>query len=100
MFGGLAFFQRGNLFTGIWKHQLIVRLAPEDANLAQFEPHVHPFDITGRPLRGWLLVDPAGVKKDGDLDDWLKRALAFIGTLPPRSKTPKRKTSKPRKRRA
>src|SRR5918911_3506551 len=68
MFGGLAFLTDGNMTVGVHGDDLIVRLAPGDTNSALTEPGVRPFDITGRPMRGWILV--AGEVLDDDvLDD-------------------------------
>ncbi|MDX1945837.1 MAG: TfoX/Sxy family protein [Pirellulaceae bacterium] len=82
MFGGLAFLLRGNMCVGIWKTALIVRMLPADASALLAEPHVRPFDVTGRPMRGWLLVEPDGVEEDRQLAAWIERALDFVGTLP------------------
>jgi hypothetical protein len=46
------------------------------------EPHVRPFDITGKPMRGWVLVGPEGVGEDDQLSEWIDRATAFVETLP------------------
>jgi len=82
MFGGLAVLLRGNLLVGIWKDSLIVRLGPEQAPAALEEPHVRKFDITGRPMRGWVMVQPAGIIDDDQLADWVQRAIDFVGKLP------------------
>jgi TfoX/Sxy family transcriptional regulator of competence genes len=83
MFGGLAFLTDGNMTVGVHGDDLIVRLAPDDTDKALAEPGVRPFDITGRPMRGWILV--AGEVLDGDiLDEWIARARAFVATLPPK----------------
>lgn len=82
MFGGICFLLNGNLLIGIWKDSLCVRLGPEQAEEALLEPHVKEFDITGKPMKGWVLVEPAGVEGDGQLKDWIERALKFVKTLP------------------
>ena len=46
------------------------------------EPHVREFDITGKPMRGWVLVQPEGVEGDDQLRRWIQRAVKFVGTLP------------------
>jgi hypothetical protein len=46
------------------------------------EPHVRAFDITGRPMRNWVAVEPEGVEDDEQLHDWVQRALTFVTTLP------------------
>ncbi len=84
MFGGVGFLLAGNMLVGVWKDSLIVRLGPDEGDEALKEPHVRPFDITGRPMKGWVLVQPAGVADDDLLSDWVQRALTFVGTLPGR----------------
>jgi TfoX/Sxy family transcriptional regulator of competence genes len=84
MFGGVGFMLNGNIVVGVWKDSLIVRLSPDRSEEALLEPHVRVFDITGKPMRGWVLVDPEGLATDDQLDDWLRQALNFIKTLVPR----------------
>lgn len=86
MFGGVGFLLNGNMLVGIWKHSLIVRLGPEDGEAALREPHVRDFDITGRPMKGWVLVDPEGIEGDGQLKAWIERAMKFVTTLPKKEK--------------
>jgi len=81
MFGCVGFLLNGNLFVGVWKDSLVVRLGPDEGEAALREPHVSEFDITGRAMRGWVLVAPAGIKGDVQLADWLQRALEFVGSL-------------------
>lgn len=81
MFGGVGFLLRGNMLVGIWEQSLIVRLGPDAAAAAQ-EPNVRAFDVTGRPMRGWVMIDPDGLERDADLAAWLARAQEFVETLP------------------
>jgi len=82
MFGGVGFLLNGNLLVGVWKDSLCVRLGPEQAEKALPEPHVKEFDITGRPMKGWVLVEPEGVQHDDQLKGWIQRAVKFVGKLP------------------
>src|SRR4051812_19083112 len=84
MFGSLCFLLNGNLLVGVWKDSLIVRLGPDARGDALREPHVRVFDITGRPMKGWVLVAPEGVADDGQLRGWIERAVQFVGKLPPK----------------
>ena len=61
---------------------LCVRLGPDQAEEALPEPHVKEFDITGRPMKGWVMVEEAGVEDDDQLSGWIQRAMKFVGTLP------------------
>ena len=82
MFGGVGFLLHGNLLVGVWKDSLIGRLGPDNYDEALTEPHVKEFDITGRPMKGWVLVEPEGVTGDDQLKGWIQRAVQFVGTLP------------------
>ena len=81
MFGGVCFMINGNMCVGTWKGSLVVRLdkAAHDATLA--EPHTKPFDITGKVMKGWALVEPAGIETNDDLKAWVRRAAKFAGSL-------------------
>ena len=82
MFGGVGFLLHGNMLVGVWKDSLIVRLGPEEGEEALKEPHVSEFNITGRAMKGWVLVGPEGVEDDEQLTAWIERAMRFAGTLP------------------
>lgn len=82
MFGCICFLLNGNALAGVWKDRLIARLGPDEGEAALREPHVREFDITGRPMKGWVLVGPEGVEDDEQLDGWIQRALKFVGELP------------------
>jgi TfoX N-terminal domain len=81
MFGGIAFMVGGNMACGVLGEDLIVRLAPEEAEAALREPHTRPFDATGRPMRGWLFVSPDGVG-GGDLEGWVDAGADHAASLP------------------
>lgn len=82
MFGGVAFLLHGNLCLCVWKTYLIVRLHPGDYAAALTEPEVRPFDVTGRPMKGWVMVEPDGIESDVQLQRWVERAVDFVETLP------------------
>jgi hypothetical protein len=82
MFGGLCFLLSGHMLVGVWKNGLIARIGADQASEAVLEPHVRPMDITGKPMKSWVLVEPEGVADDGAVKEWVKRALAFVRRLP------------------
>jgi TfoX/Sxy family transcriptional regulator of competence genes len=88
MFGGVGFLLGGNMLVGIWETSLIVRLgdAKETAQYeaALGEKHVREFDITGRPMRGWAMVEADGLDSDAQLRAWIERSERFVATLPPK----------------
>ena len=82
MFGGVGWLLRGNMAFGIWKDCLIVRMDKEQAGQSMARKHVRPFDITGRPMAGWIMVEPEGWKNAANLAGWLAVARSFARSLP------------------
>jgi hypothetical protein len=84
MFGGLAFLLDGNMACGVRGDDLLVRVDPAVHEADMAEAGVRPDDLTGRPVRGWLLVEPSGRGKDDDLRRWVGRGVAYARSLPPK----------------
>lgn len=82
MFGGICFLLNGNVLVGVWKESLIVRLGLDQGDEALLEPHVRIMDITGKPMKGWIMVGPEGVQDDSAVNEWIRRATTFVETLP------------------
>ena len=82
MFGGIAFMLRGNMCCGVLNDELILRLGPEKADRALKNPHTRQFDITGRPMKGLIIVTPRGHRTDGALRKWVWLAADFAASLP------------------
>jgi TfoX/Sxy family transcriptional regulator of competence genes len=91
MFGGLAFLRGGRMFVGITGEDLMVRVGPERYEESLGKPHVRPMDFTGRPLKGYVYVAPAGRRTDASLRAWVMLGARFVATMP---------AQKPRRRRA
>jgi TfoX/Sxy family transcriptional regulator of competence genes len=81
MFGGICHLLNGNMFCGVYKDFLILRLGEEKAAEALDLPHVKPFDITGRPMKGWVMVEERGFAEDKKLREWLEAARGFVKAL-------------------
>lgn len=82
LFGGTAFLLRGNVCCGAWKEFLILRLGADMARHVLGEEHTRPFDITGKPMRGWVMVEPAGWQDAAKLKRWVSWAVEFTQSLP------------------
>lgn len=89
MFGGVAFLLNGNVCVGVWKDSLVARLGPDQAVDALREPCVREFDITGRPMTGWVLVSGDGIDDDDSLREWIEHAVTFVRRLPAKPATPR-----------
>ena len=82
MFGGIGFLLHGNTCVGVSQTSLIVRLGPEQADAARKQPNIVEFDVAGRPLRGWVMVEAEGIETDEQLSRWIGQAVEFVETLP------------------
>ena len=85
MFGGIGFMLHGNMACGVHKARLIVRVGSDAFEKALKEPGASVFDITGRPMKGWLMVEEKGFCEDRQLSDWLHLAKTFAESLPPKA---------------
>ena len=82
MFGGICCLLDGNMVCGVYKDFLILRLGEEEAAAALKKAHVKTFDITGRPMKGWVMVSEDGIAQDAEMKSWLQKAKKFVATLP------------------
>ena len=84
MFGGLAFMVAGNMACGIIGDDLLVRVGRADHDAVLALPHARQMDVTGRPMRGFVVVDAEGIAEDDDLADWVDRGVDVARALPPK----------------
>lgn len=82
MFGGLAFMVRGNMCLGVLGETMMARVGK--ARYAQMlsRRFVREMDFTGKPMAGYVFVDPEGVAEDSDLIELVDVCLEFNGSLP------------------
>jgi TfoX/Sxy family transcriptional regulator of competence genes len=86
MFGGLAFLVHGHMAVAVHGRTggLMVRVAPAEQPTLLAEPGAGPMVMSGGPVAGWLLVDPAALDDDAALRRWVERGVALVRTLPPK----------------
>jgi TfoX/Sxy family transcriptional regulator of competence genes len=84
MFGGVGFIIRGNMACGVHADYMIVRVGPENYQAALQQPFTRPFDMTGRPMAGWVEVAQPGCENASDLQAWIKKGIDFASSLPPK----------------
>ena len=82
MFGGLAFLLNGNTCCGVHGQEMIVRLDPEQTDQALKERHTRIFDLSGRPMKGWILIQPKGLTTEDALAKWIQVGLKYASALP------------------
>jgi TfoX/Sxy family transcriptional regulator of competence genes len=92
MFGGVCFMLNGNMLAGTSKRGLLLRVGKEQYPEALKRPGAKPMEMTGRPMEGYVFVDPPP-HDERVLRDWIELAVGFVKTLPPKlaQATPRRK---------
>ena len=82
MFGGIAFMHAGNMCCGIVNDALMARVGPDAYEIALDRPRARKMDFTGKPMKGFVYVDPPGFAEDDQLREWVDQCLAFTSKLP------------------
>ena len=82
MFGGLAFMVSGNMAVGVSGDALMVRVGKGAHDELIALPGARTFDLSSRPMRGWIVVGPEGIATDAQLEEWIQRGVDFAVTLP------------------
>lgn len=86
MFGGLCFTVNGHMTAGVMGDTMMLRVGPEQHQRVLKLKHARVMDFTGKPMKGMVYVEPAGCATVAKIKPWLRRALDFVETLPPRAK--------------
>ena len=85
MFGGLAFMVAGHMAVAASREGgIMLRIDPSETDALLAKPFCRPFEMRGKPIDGWLRVDPDGVKTKRQLERWVMRGVAYAQTQPPR----------------
>jgi TfoX/Sxy family transcriptional regulator of competence genes len=82
MFGGIGFMLDGNMAAGVIAEDLLIRVGPDKHDDALSQPHTRVFDMTGRSMRGWVVVAANALESDETLAYWLDKGRVFARSLP------------------
>lgn len=83
MFSGICFMVDDKMCCGthIDKNSglslLLCRISEEDAENAMEQPHVTPMMFTGKPMKGFIFVEEAGIESRKDLDKWVRMCVDY-----------------------
>ena len=82
MFGGLAFLVGGNMAVAAsGQGGLLVRVDPDETDRL-VATSARPMEMRGRPMRGWLRVDPEHLRTNRQLAKWVELGTAYARSLP------------------
>ena len=84
MFGGLAFLIHGNICCGVYGAEMLVRVDPAQMDEILRLPNTRMFDLSPRPMKGWILVRGEALASRAGLSEWLEVGLAYAAGLPPK----------------
>jgi len=82
MFGGICYLMNGNMVFGIHRQSLVIRTSTERAEELLKGEHVSLFDMTGRPMKGWLLISPNGLETEEKILELLNLCIEYVSILP------------------
>ena len=82
MFGGIAFMLRCHMCCGVVNDTLMARVGPAQYQTALKKKHAREMDFTGKPMKGFIYVDPVGFETDKQLNEWVSLCVQFVQTLP------------------
>ncbi|HLJ16009.1 MAG TPA: TfoX/Sxy family protein [Bryobacteraceae bacterium] len=82
MVGGLSFLVNGRMCCGVTSTGLMIRVGPAAYDRVVAQPHVRPIKFGGRPLGGFVCIDPEGYRTGKALTKWVQRGIDFASTLP------------------
>lgn len=90
MMGGLCFMVDDKMCVGITKDNLMARINPDLYEECLKKPGCREMNFTGRPMKGFVFVEPEGVDLEQDLEYWIQLCLEFN----PIAKSSKKKVTK------
>jgi TfoX/Sxy family transcriptional regulator of competence genes len=91
MFGGVAFMVKDKMCVGVDKDDMMLRCEPEMTGELLLKKGARQFDLTGKPMKGWLLIGPEGTNSKKDFDYWIKLSLESNGKIKAAKKVGKKK---------
>jgi len=77
MMGGLTFMVNDKMCVGIIKDEMMCRIDPDRYEEALEKTGCHEMDFTGRPMKGWVMIDDSGMKNQEEVRQWIELALEY-----------------------
>ena len=77
MMGGIAFMYNEKMCVGVIKDEMMCRIDPEKYEMAVEKHGCRPMDFTGKPMKGWIMIEETGMANQQDFEYWIRLALEF-----------------------
>lgn len=77
MMGGLSFLLNDKMCVGIIKDEMMCRIDPALQEEVLEKDGCREMDFTGKPMRGWILIDDSGMRNIQELRYWIELALDY-----------------------
>jgi TfoX/Sxy family transcriptional regulator of competence genes len=87
MFGSTCYFMNGNMFTGVHRNHIFLRLSEQDREGVKelFKDTTHFEPVEGRPMREYMNLSPLLYRDDAQFKLWIARSMKYVGSLPPKT---------------
>ena len=87
MFGGLAFLIGGNMVVAAsGQGGMLVRVDPAESDAIVAKTNARPMEMRGKPMRGWLRIDPESLATKRQLSRWVTLGTTYARSLPTKRK--------------
>ncbi|NJN33753.1 MAG: TfoX/Sxy family protein [Saprospiraceae bacterium] len=77
MMKGLTFMVNEKMCVGVVNDELMARIEPAWHEEAITLDGCRPMERSGKPIQGFVFINPQGIDADDDLDFWIQKALDF-----------------------
>lgn len=77
MMGGLCFMVDGKMCVGVNRNEVMARIHPDLYAESLEKPRCKEMNFTGRPMKGFVFIEPEGTDMEDDLDYWIQLCLDF-----------------------
>jgi TfoX/Sxy family transcriptional regulator of competence genes len=87
MFGLPCAFINNNMFIGIYKQTLFLRLSNEDRSMMLTLPQATPFEPRpGRIMKEYIVISPKSLYNENWMTDLITKSITYVQSLPPKEK--------------
>jgi len=92
MFGGVGYMINDKMCIGIIKEELMLRIMDDKFEKVVSMKYAKSMQFTGKPMSGFILVEPEGLTTDTTLLKWLEYGIEFgkYGVLKTKKKIKKK----------